>query len=356
MDKSIRIGNVNIGAGSPPFIVAEMSGNHNQSLKRALDIVDAAADAGAHALKIQTYTADTMTIDIKQEEFVINDPKSLWNGRSLYDLYKEAATPWDWHEEIFDRCKQHGILGFSTPFDETSVDFLEDLGVPCYKIASFEIVDIPLIKKVASTGKPLFMSTGMATIDEINEAVAAAKEAGGDEIVLLKCTSSYPASPENSNIITINDMKQRFGCLVGISDHTIGTGVSVASVAIGAAMIEKHFTISRKDGGVDAAFSMEPEDLKNLVKDSLSAWQSIGKISYGPTMEEKGSMRFRRSIYIVKEMKAGDIFTKNNVRSIRPAFGLPPKFYDDLIGKKIKKDAKMGTPVINEIVDWKGSK
>ncbi|MCL6479751.1 MAG: pseudaminic acid synthase [Peptococcaceae bacterium] len=345
--KEIFILKKKIGNNHPPLIVAEMSGNHNQSLERALEIVETAAKAGAHAIKIQTYTADTMTLDIAHGEFYIGDSESLWKGKSLYNLYQEAYTPWEWHKPIFERCKELGLIGFSTPFDETAVDFLETLDVPCYKIASFENIDLPLIRKVAATGKPMFISTGLATVAELDEAVRTAREAGCNDLVLLKCTSTYPASPQNTNILTIPHMRELFQCQVGLSDHTMGIGVAVASVALGATVIEKHFTLSRADGGVDAAFSLEPAEMRALVIESERAWQALGKIHYGPTEKEKESMKFRRSLYITRDMKAGDIFTRENIRAIRPGFGLPPKYYDFLLGKKVKRDVTKGTPV-----DW----
>lgn len=341
----IEIAGREIGAFLPPFIIAEMSGNHNQSLERALQIVEAAAKAGAHALKIQTYTADTMTLDIEQGDFFISDDKSLWKGKSLYNLYQQSYTPWEWHKPIFDRCKELGLIGFSTPFDKTAVDFLESLDVPCYKIASFENIDLPLIRKVAATGKPMFISTGMATVAELDEAVRTAREAGCNDLVLLKCTSTYPASPENANILTIPHMRYLFQCQVGLSDHTAGIGVAVASVALGATVIEKHFTLSRADGGVDAAFSLEPAEMRALVIESERAWQALGKVHYGPTEKEKESLKFRRSLYVTHDMKAGDVFTRENIRAIRPGFGLPPKYYDFLLGKKVKRDVTKGTPV-----------
>ncbi len=343
--KDINIVNRKIGPGHPPFIIAEMSGNHNQSLDRALAIVEAAAKAGAHALKLQTYTADTMTLDIAKREFFINDPDSLWKGKSLYDLYKEAYTPWEWHKPVFDRCKKLGIIGFSTPFDDTAVDFLEELNVPCYKIASFENTDIPLIRKVAATKKPMIISTGMATIAELDETVRTAREAGCKDLILLKCASAYPATPDNTNILTIPHMARLFDCQVGLSDHTMGLGAAVASVALGATVIEKHFTLSRADGGVDSAFSMEPEEMRAMVIECERAWQALGKISYGPTKKEKASLQFRRSLYVAKDMKAGDTFTKENLRSLRPGFGLPPKYYDVLLGKCVSRDTKKGTPL-----------
>lgn len=339
------IGDRGIGTSHPPFIIAEMSGNHNQSLERALAIVDAAAVAGAHAIKLQTYTADTMTLDISKREFFIEDPNSLWKGRSLYDLYHEAHTPWEWHKPIFDRCKELGLIYFSTPFDDSSVDFLEELDIPCYKIASFENTDIPLIKKVAATGKPMIISTGMATVAELDETVRAAREAGCNDIVLLKCTSTYPANPENTNILTIPHMRELFGCEVGLSDHTIGIGVAVAAVALGATVIEKHFTLCRDDGGVDSRFSMEPEELKSLVNETERAWQALGRVNYGVDGKEGMSLKFRRSLYVVKDMKAGDKLTEENLRAIRPGAGLPPKYLWNLLGKRVNRDIKSGTPL-----------
>ena len=326
-----------------PFIIAEMSGNHNQSLERALEIVEAAARTGAHAIKLQTYTADTMTLDLKEREFFISDEKSPWKGQSLYDLYKIAHTPWDWHRPIFDCAKKHGLICFSTPFDETAVDLLEELGAPIYKIASFENTDLPLIQRVAATGKPLIISTGMATLEELDESVNAARQAGCKDLILLKCTSTYPATPENSNLLTIPHLRERYKCEVGLSDHTLGIGVAVASVALGATVIEKHFTLQRADGGVDSAFSMEPHEMKELVEETGRAWQSLGKVFVGPTEAEKSSITFRRSLYIVRDLKAGDLLTKENVRAIRPGLGLPPKHLDQILGKKIKSSVKRGT-------------
>jgi pseudaminic acid synthase len=349
--RGFQIGNRQIGTSYSPFLIAEMSGNHNQSLERALAIVEAAACAGVDALKIQTYTADTMTLDIDEREFHISDPSSLWEGTSLYKLYQQAYTPWEWHKPIFDKCKECGILGFSTPFDETAVDFLEQLDVPCYKIASFENTDLPLIRKVAATGKPMIISTGMATIAELDETVRAAHEAGCKDIVLLKCTSNYPASPENSNIRTIPHMKELFDCEVGLSDHTLGICVAVASIALGATVIEKHFTLCRADGGVDSVFSLESHEMTALVTETKRAWQALGQISYGPTGPERASLQFRRSLYVVQDMKAGDVFTTENLRSIRPGFGLPPKYYDIIMGKKSNRDIARGTPLTWELWD-----
>lgn len=339
----LEISGRRIGRSAPPFVIAEMSGNHNQSLERALEIVDAAARSGAHGLKIQTYTPDTMTLDLKEGEFYIDDPKSLWNGNSLYDLYKQAYTPWEWHKPIFDRARALGMVPFSTPFDSTAVDFLEDLDVACYKIASFENTDIDLVRKVASTGKPMIISTGMASIAELDETVCAARAAGCKDLVLLKCTSTYPATPENTNILTIPHMRELFGCEVGLSDHTMGIGVSVASVALGATVIEKHFTLSRADGGVDATFSMEPAEMQALVVESERAWHALGETSYGPTAAEKKSLVFRRSLYVVNDLRAGETFTRNNVRAIRPGFGLPTKYIEVFLGKQAGRDIRKGT-------------
>jgi pseudaminic acid synthase len=343
MRKEIRIAGRAIGRDSAPFIIAEMSGNHNQSLERALEIVNAAAKSGAQGLKIQTYTPDTMTIDLDEREFHISDPKSLWAGSSLYQLYAEASTDWDWHKPIFDRAREVGLIPFSTPFDDTAVEFLEDLDVPCYKIASFENTDIPLIRRVAATGKPLIISTGMATAAELDETVRAAREAGCRDLILLKCTSTYPASAENSNVLTIPHLRELFGCEVGLSDHTMGVGVAVASVALGATVIEKHFTLNRADGGVDSTFSMEPPEMAQLVKETERAWQSLGEVGYGPIEAEKKSLQFRRSLYIVKDLKAGEVLTRDNVRAIRPGLGLPTKYFEAVQGRTVKRDVKRGT-------------
>ena len=350
---SIDIDNYKIGLEHKPFIIAEMSGNHNQSLERALEIVEAAAGTGAHALKLQTYTADTITLDVSEGEFFIEDKDSLWKGKSLYELYQEAYTPWEWHEPIMERSRELGMLCFSTPFDDTAVDFLEELNVPAYKIASFENTHLPLIKKVAATGKPMIISTGMATISELDETVRTIREAGCEQFVLLKCTSTYPATPENSNVLTIPHMRELFSCEVGLSDHTMGVGAAVAAVAHGATVIEKHFTLRRADGGVDSVFSLEPEEMKSLVIETERAWQSLGKVKYGPTEAEKGSLTFRRSLYIAEDMKAGDILTEKNLRIVRPGLGLPPKYYDVLLGRKVNRDVKRGTAVKWELVGYK---
>lgn len=346
----IEISGRKIGAGYPPFVIAEMSGNHNQSLERALEIVEVAAKTGAHGLKIQTYTPDTMTIDLNEREFSISDPNSLWAGTSLYQLYGEAYTPWDWHKPIFDRARELGLVAFSTPFDDTAVDFLESLDVPCYKIASFENTDLPLIRRVAATGKPLIISTGMASVAELDETVRAAREAGCKDLVLLKCTSTYPATAENTNIRTIPHMRELFGCEVGLSDHTMGNGVALASVALGATVIEKHFTLCRADGGVDSTFSMEPNELKELVEASERAWTSLGSVSYGPTMAEQGSLQYRRSLYVVENIPAGGALSIENVRAIRPGLGLPTKYLKLILGKKVVRAVPRGTPVSWDIL------
>jgi pseudaminic acid synthase len=339
----MKIGSREIGRDCDPFIIAEMSGNHNQSLERALEIVEAAAKAGAHALKLQTYTPDTMTIDLDEREFHISDPNSLWTGTSLYKLYGEASTPWEWHKPIFDRARELGIIPFSTPFDDTAVDFLEELDVPCYKIASFENTDLPLIRRAAATGKPLIISTGMASAAELDETVRAARKAGCRDLVLLKCTSTYPATAENTNISTIPHLRALFDCEVGLSDHTMGTGVAVASVALGATVIEKHFTLNRADGGVDSAFSMEPAEMAQLVVETARARQALGMVSYGPTEAEKGSVQFRRSLYVVRDLKVGDVLTRDNVRAIRPGLGLPTKFLEVVLGRTVTQEVKRGT-------------
>ncbi|WP_255606342.1 pseudaminic acid synthase [Synechococcus sp. HBA1120] len=334
-----------IGADCPPLVIAEMSGNHNQSLDRALAIVDAAAHAGAGALKLQTYTADTITLNIRGGDFEIHNKDSLWGGQNLHDLYAKAYTPWEWHSTIFDRARQHGMLCFSSPFDETAVDFLEELDVPAYKIASFENNHIPLIRKAAATGKPLIISTGMATLAELDQAVAAAREAGCRDLVLLKCTSTYPATPENTNIRTIPHLRDLFNCHVGLSDHTMGIGVSVASVALGATVIEKHFTLSRAEGGVDSAFSLEPQELKLLVEETQRSWDALGHIHYGPTESELASLQYRRSIYVAQDIAEGENFTSKNLRIVRPGNGAPPSIFEQLLGKQARRSYQCGTPL-----------
>ncbi|MFZ1743482.1 MAG: pseudaminic acid synthase [Pontixanthobacter sp.] len=346
----MKIADKLIGRNHAPFVIAEMSGNHNQSLERALEIVEAAAKTGAHALKIQTYTPDTMTLDLDEREFHISDPNNLWAGTSLYKLYAEAYTPWEWHKPIFDRARELGIIPFSTPFDDTAVDFLESLNVPCYKIASFENTDLPLIRRVAATGRPLIISTGMATVAELDETVRASRAAGCRDLILLKCTSTYPATPENTHVRTIPHMRELFDCEVGLSDHTMGHGAAVAAVAMGATVIEKHFTLRRADGGVDSAFSLEPEEMAALVAETERAWQALGEVRYGPREAERASFQFRRSLYVVQDLKAGDVLTSDNVRSIRPGLGMAPKYLDQVLGMRMKQDVKRGTPLAWELL------
>lgn len=350
MKQNIRIGNVTIGNDQKPFVIAEMSGNHNQSIDKALAIIDAAAAAGAHAIKLQTYTADTLTINVSHDEFSIKDQNSLWKNRNLYELYQEAYTPWEWHKALFDRAKEKGMICFSTPFDDTSVDFLEDLGVEVYKIASFENNHLPLLRKVAQTGKPVIMSTGISTLEDIELGVCTLRENGCKDLILLKCTSTYPSTPENTNLITIPHMAQLFDCHVGLSDHTLGVGVAVAAVAMGARVIEKHFTIDRAEGGVDSAFSLEPAEFKMLVEESERAFLAIGNITYRVTEAETKSQMFKRSIYVVEDMKEGEIFTEKNIRIIRPGLGMSPKYFDVMIGKKINKTVKKGTALTFDLI------
>lgn len=341
----IKIGSYTVGKTSPPFIVAEMSGNHNQSLERALKIVEAAKWAGADAFKLQTYTADTMTLDLHKGEFLITDPNSLWFGQTLYDLYSKAYTPWEWHQPIFERCRELNLICFSSPFDETAVEFLETLQVPCYKIASLEITDLRLIKRAAATKKPLIISTGASTLEEITDAVSAAKEGGCPNPILLKCTSAYPAPYHSIHLRTLTHLSSHFNAIVGLSDHTLGIGTSVASVALGACVIEKHLTLARSEGGVDSAFSLEPQEFKELVIECKHAWESLGKVSYAPEKEEATSLSHRRSLYFVKDMNKGEKITPEHIRAIRPGKGLPPKEYDLLIGKTVSCFVKRGEPV-----------
>ncbi len=343
--KEISIGQYKIGQNHPPFIVAEMSGNHNGSLDRALKLVEATKAAGIQAIKLQTYTADTITLDSTEGDFVIRDPKSLWTGRKLYDLYKEAYTPWEWHKPIFDRARELGLIAFSTPFDETAVDFLENLNVPCYKIASLEIVDLPLIKKVANTGKPMIMSVGGASLEEIGEAVDTARAGGCKDLILLKCTAAYPARATDAHLKTIPDLMKKFHVLTGLSDHTLSLGVPIANVALGGCLIEKHITLSRAEGGVDAAFSLEPEEFKMLGKNAKEAWEALGEVRYAPVESEKSIMTFRPSLFFVEDITAGEIIRPHHIRSVRPGMGLPPKEIDHIIGKTLNINVKKGTPV-----------
>lgn len=349
--QTLRIGGRSIGEGCAPFIVAEMSGNHGGSLDTALALVDAVADSGAHALKLQTYTADTMTLDVDGPGFVVEEPGSLWRGERLYDLYRRAATPWEWHGPLFERCRQRGLLAFSTPFDESAVDFLETLDVPCYKISSFECTDVPLIRRVARTGKPLIVSTGMASEEEIAQAVAAARDAGCRDLVLLKCTSTYPAAPDDINLRAIPMLRERFGCPVGLSDHTLGIGVAVASVALGAVMVEKHVTLSRAAGAVDAGFSLEPAELAALVAESERAWRALGRADIGCAAGERPSLAYRRSLYVAKDIGEGEVFSAANVRAVRPGFGLPPGDIGLVVGRRAVRALRAGEPMSWEVVE-----
>jgi pseudaminic acid synthase len=347
----IQLGHITIGPTHAPFIIAELSGNHSQQLELAMAMVEAAAKAGAHAIKLQTYTADSMTLDVESADFVIKEQNSLWHGEKLHALYQKAATPYEWHKVLFAKAKSLGMLAFSSPFDEAAVDFLADLDVPCFKIASFELTDLPLIRKAASKGKPLIMSTGMASLSEIEEAVTTAKRAGCKEIILLKCTSTYPAQPTHTNLLTIPHLAQAFGCQVGLSDHTAGIGVSVAAVALGATVIEKHFVLDRLAGGVDAAFSLEPHELTLLVSETARAHQAMGQITYGGTAAEEKSKQYRRSIYVANDIAQGELFDNTNLRIVRPAFGLAPKHWDAVLGKTAKCALKKGRALSWDLVD-----
>lgn len=343
-----RVDNINIngreiGPNFPPYIIAEMSGNHNGEIDRAFRLIEEAKAAGADAIKIQSYKADTITIDHDAPEFLIHG--GLWNGRRLYELYEEAHTPWEWHAPLFEKARSLGITIFSSPFDPTSVDMLEKLDTPAYKIASPEVVDLPLIEYVARTGKPMIISTGMASYEEISEAVSAARGAGAKDIILLHCTSAYPTPPDEANLSTISDLRERTGLITGLSDHTMDTLVATTAVGLGACIIEKHFTLARAEGGVDSTFSLEPGELQRLVVQSRIAWSAIGKPSYRPTKSEAGVLKHRRSLYAVKPIKAGEVFTTDNIRSIRPANGLPPKYLAEFLGKKAACDIDFGQPL-----------
>jgi N-acetylneuraminate synthase len=341
----MKIANYNIGRDHAPFIIAEMSGNHNQSIDRAIKIIEVAAQCGAHALKLQTYTADTITIDQRGGLFDIKDETSLWKNRNLYQLYQEAHTPWAWHESLYKCAADNNILIFSTPFDDTAVDFLENLNTPAHKIASFENNHHPLLKKVAKTGKPVIMSTGASSLSDLAESVEVLKQAGCNELVLLKCTSNYPSTPENSNLNTIPHLRSLFNCEVGLSDHTMGVGVPCAAVTLGATVVEKHFCLSRAEGGVDSAFSLEPDELKSLVVETERAWQSLGLVQYSVQDSEKKSLIFKRSIYAVEDIMEGEIFTNKNIRIIRPGDGLHPRFYELLLGTIAKRNYLKGQPL-----------
>jgi pseudaminic acid synthase len=341
----MKIANYSVGQQHKPFIIAEMSGNHNQSLERALKIIKIAAECGADAIKLQTYTADTLTINQRGGLFDINDPTSLWANRNLYELYQEAHTPWEWHAAMYKCAADNGMLCFSTPFDDTAVDFLEDLNTPVHKIASFENNHFPLLKKVARTGKPVIMSTGASDLANLSEAVEVLRANGCKDLVLLKCTSNYPSTPENSNLRTIPHLRELFNCEVGLSDHTMGVGVPIAAVTLGATVIEKHFCLSRAEGGVDSAFSLEPDELRSLVIETERAWQSLGHVQYGVQETEKKSLLFKRSIYVVKDIKVGEVFTPENIRVIRPGNGMHPKYYEGLLGTVARADYEYGKPL-----------
>lgn len=341
---SIHIAERRIAADEPPYIIAELSANHNGKLETALKIIEEAKKSGADAVKLQTYTADTITLNSDADEFRIKG--GLWDGRTLYDLYQEAHMPWDWHKPLFDHARKLDITIFSSPFDNTAVDLLEDLNAPAYKIASFEAVDLPLIKYVASTGKPMIISTGMADVEEIAEAIEAAREGGCKELAILHCVSGYPAPAADYNLRTITDMVERFGLVTGLSDHTLDNTTAITSVALGASIIEKHFTLDRSGGGPDDSFSLEPKELTALCRGSKTAWQALGKVDYEQKASEQENIKFRRSLYFVKSMKAGDMITEGSIRSIRPGFGLAPKYFNDLIGKVLKYDVSCGEPTI----------
>jgi pseudaminic acid synthase len=348
LSPDIHLGHLPVGANHPPVFIAEMSGNHGGSLETALALVDAMAAAGAQGMKLQTYTADTMTLNCDGPGFVVSEPQSLWKGEKLYDLYARAHTPWHWHQAIFDRCKDHGMVCFSTPFDETAVDLLESLKAPCYKISSFECTDLPLIRRVAATGKPVIISTGMASENEIAHAVQSAREAGCRDLILLKCTSSYPAPIDQVHLRALPTLRDRFACQVGLSDHTLGLAVPLAAVALGAVLIEKHVTLSRAGGTVDAAFSLEPQEVADLVCESHRAWQAMGQATLGCNAAEKDSLAYRRSLYIAKDMQEGEVFTRENLRAVRPGFGLPPDQLTQCLGRRAAQSLKLGTPMRQE--------
>ena len=350
-NKIVYLNGKPVGAGYEPYIIAELSGNHNQSLERALKLVECAAKAGAHAVKLQTYTADTMTLNVSKKEFIVDDIGSLWGGKSLYELYAEAYTPWEWHKPIMEKCNSLGLHFFSTPFDSTALKFLESLNVPFYKIASPEIVDLPLIKLIAKTRKPIIASTGMANLTELHELVETLTNEGCENLILLKCTTAYPAPPEEMNLRTIPHMMELFDLPVGLSDHTLGIGVSVASVALGACVIEKHFTLNREEGGIDSAFSIEPNELAALRTETHRAWESLGRVNYSLTPKESKNRQYRRSIYVSKDMMPGAQFTAENIRVVRPGFGLSPKYYENIVGRRATQVIKKGTPLTWDIVE-----
>ncbi len=341
----MKINNRIINENQSPFIIAEMSGNHNQSLEKAIKIVDEVKKSGADAIKLQTYKAETITLNSKRAEFTISNKKNLWKGQTLHSLFKKAYTPWEWHEKIFQYAKKIGLIYFSSPFDETAVDFLVKLKVPAIKIASFENNHIPLIKKISTTNIPIIMSTGMASIKEIEESIKIIKKNSKNSFALLKCTSTYPASPKNSNLKTIIDMKKKFKCEIGLSDHTLGNGSAISAIAYGATIIEKHFTLDRAEGGVDSQFSLEPQEFKKLVDECKEAWQAKGKIFYGPTPDEKNSLKYRRSIYAKKDIKKGEVFTAKNLTVIRPSKGLHPRYFEKIIGKVATRNINFSQPI-----------
>ncbi|TMX34656.1 pseudaminic acid synthase [Vibrio sp. Hep-1b-8] len=349
MKPFITIDGRKIGPDFPPYIIAELSANHNGDINRAFQIMEEAKKAGADAIKLQTYTHETITMDSDSEEFQIHG--GLWDGQTLYELYKSAHMPWEWHKPLFEKAKELGITIFSSPFDFTAVELLEELDAPAYKIASFELVDLPLIKRVAKTGKPMIMSTGMANEEEIREAIAVARDNGCEELVVLHCVSGYPAPADQYNLRTIKDMQSRFGVLSGLSDHTIDNATAVTSIALGACLIEKHVTMDRNGGGADDSFSLEPQELQALCQDTKTAWQALGKVNYERTEAEKGNVKFRRSLYVVKDIKAGEELTSDNIRSIRPGFGLAPKHYENVLGKFASEALPRGTALQQEHFD-----
>ncbi len=346
----IEIGGRRIGEDEPVFVVAELSANHLQDLDLALKTIEAIKESGADAVKLQTYTPDTITLNVKNEHFMIKEG-TLWDGQYLYDLYKKAYTPWEWHEKLFNFARELGLVCFSSPFDKTAVDFLEGLGTPAYKVASFEIVDIPLIEYIASKGKPIIISTGIATLSDIEEAINACKRVGNEQIILLKCVSEYPTPYEDANLRTIPNMRETFGVLVGLSDHTLGIAVPIASVALGAVMVEKHFILDRSLGGPDSAFSLEPEEFKAMVSAIRQVEKALGKVSYELTERQKAMKKFSRSLFVAKDIKAGEVFTEENVKSVRPGVGLHPKYLRDILGRRARFDIKAGTPLSWELVE-----
>jgi N-acetylneuraminate synthase len=348
MSQKIIINNQSIGIEYSPYVIAELSANHNGSLENAIQLINLAKEAGASAVKIQTYKPDTITLNHRSDEFMLND--GLWKGRSLYELYEWAHTPWEWHQDLFDHAKKSNITLFSSPFDRTAVDLLEKMNAPAYKIASFEIIDIDLIKYVAQTKKPMIISTGLASIEEIEEAVAAAKSSGCTELAVLHCVSGYPAPASDYNLRTILDMRKRFGLVTGLSDHTLGIATAVASIALGASVVEKHFTLSRANGGPDDSFSLEPSEFKSLCDSVKVAWSALGEVDYSRKSSEIENIKFRRSVYFIQDLKAGDVISKDHVRSVRPGYGLSPKYLENIVGNKVTEDVKKNTPVLDRVL------